>query len=382
MAEERGETHVARVASVLGLALLGDSLLYVVLPLHAAAFGVTIAWVGVLLSANRFVRIFAYGAVAEVGRRMGLRWLTIAGAVGATLSTAAYGLWANGEALLIARIAWGLSFAALNLTTLAYAVREAGRAGRRVGTTRSISAMGPVLSLTVGAWLVSQTGPQGVFVWLAAVTAIAIPLAWMLPELPQPSERRPASLLPWPSSIDLWGFAVGFAIDGIFVMTLSVLLSGFVSLESAVLTGGALLATRRLVEVFMGPVGGTLGDRWGASRMILVFGAALSAGLMLLAGGQIHAGAIVIVLAHGVLTTLGPVLVAERNPGSHLARLSVFTTWRDLGAAIGPLVAGFAAGAMNLDLVYLGLAGLLVVVLLIDAVSWHRRPKPAASRAP
>src|SRR5262245_62114907 len=83
---------VTRVAAVMALALLGDSLLYVVLPLHAAAFGVSFAWVGVLLSANRLVRIFAYGAIAEVGRRAGPRRLTIAAAIAATVSTAAYGV--------------------------------------------------------------------------------------------------------------------------------------------------------------------------------------------------------------------------------------------------------------------------------------------------
>ncbi|HEY8171881.1 MAG TPA: hypothetical protein VIH21_02240 [Dehalococcoidia bacterium] len=31
---------------VLALALLGDSLLYAVLPLHAATFGISLAWVG------------------------------------------------------------------------------------------------------------------------------------------------------------------------------------------------------------------------------------------------------------------------------------------------------------------------------------------------
>src|SRR5215203_4723180 len=45
---------------VLALALLGDSLLYAVLPLHAATFGISLAWVGVLLSANRVIRLFVY----------------------------------------------------------------------------------------------------------------------------------------------------------------------------------------------------------------------------------------------------------------------------------------------------------------------------------
>jgi DHA1 family inner membrane transport protein len=357
---------VTGVAAVMGLALLGDSLLYVVLPIHAAAFGVSFAWVGVLLSANRLVRIFAYGAIAALAHHTGARRLTIAAAIAATLSTAAYGVCTSEGPLLAARIVWGLAFGALNLTMLAYAVRDAARAGRRVGISRSISGLGPVLSLTLGAWLVGYVGPQGIFIALALVTATSIPLAWTLPELSGRRDDRPRSLLPWPSRLDLWSFAVGFGIDGIFVMTLSVLLSGVVSLESAVLTSGLLLATRRLVEVLVAPVGGVLGDRWGAGRMLLLFGIALAAGSSAIAAGWVYSGAITIVLAHGVLTTLGPVLVAERNRSNHMAPLSVFVTWRDFGAALGPLVAGLSIGYVSLPLLYAGLAGLVLLPLLVD----------------
>ena len=58
---------------VMSLALLGDALLYAVLPLHAAAFGISLAWVGILLSANRIVRVFAYGAIARLGHQFGQR---------------------------------------------------------------------------------------------------------------------------------------------------------------------------------------------------------------------------------------------------------------------------------------------------------------------
>ena len=65
-------------SSLLSLALLGDALIYAVLPLHAEAFGVNLVWVGVLLSATRFVRVFAYGGIARLSQRIGLRRLCIA----------------------------------------------------------------------------------------------------------------------------------------------------------------------------------------------------------------------------------------------------------------------------------------------------------------
>ena len=46
---------------VLSLSLFGDALLYVILPVHANAFGVSMFMVGLLLAVNRIIRIFAYG---------------------------------------------------------------------------------------------------------------------------------------------------------------------------------------------------------------------------------------------------------------------------------------------------------------------------------
>jgi hypothetical protein len=44
---------------VSSLSLLGDALLYVLLPAHADAFGVSLAMVGFLLAINRIIRTFA-----------------------------------------------------------------------------------------------------------------------------------------------------------------------------------------------------------------------------------------------------------------------------------------------------------------------------------
>ncbi|MGZ0190241.1 MAG: hypothetical protein ACKVH0_19945, partial [Alphaproteobacteria bacterium] len=60
-------------SSIMSLALLGDALLYAVLPAYAADFGLTLPWVGVMLSANRFVRVFAYGLIARVTQAVGVR---------------------------------------------------------------------------------------------------------------------------------------------------------------------------------------------------------------------------------------------------------------------------------------------------------------------
>src|SRR5262245_20806734 len=94
---------VVRVAAVMSLALMGDALIYVVLPLHAADFGITFAWVGILLSANRIIRILGYGAIARLAQRLGARRTTVVAAIAGTISTAVYGLCPGEAPLLIAR---------------------------------------------------------------------------------------------------------------------------------------------------------------------------------------------------------------------------------------------------------------------------------------
>jgi len=51
-------------------------------------------------------------------------------------------------------------------------------------------------------------------------------------------------LLPKPHALDWLFFAVGFAVDGVFAMT--IILADLVSLEAAILGGGVVLSLRRV----------------------------------------------------------------------------------------------------------------------------------------
>ena len=57
----------------LGLSLPADVVLYLLLPMYASQFGVTLAEAGMLLAANRLVRIAGYGFVARFYARNGIR---------------------------------------------------------------------------------------------------------------------------------------------------------------------------------------------------------------------------------------------------------------------------------------------------------------------
>ena len=108
----------------LAFAQPGDTLLYLLLPLHHAAFGITLAEAGLLLAANRLVRIAGYSWVARFYAEHGPRSACLLAALGSVLSSLGYGLLSGIWGLLIARLLWGLSFAAMNIATQALATAE------------------------------------------------------------------------------------------------------------------------------------------------------------------------------------------------------------------------------------------------------------------
>jgi MFS family permease len=332
---------VALSGAVLGLGLLGDTLIYAVLPLYHAEWGITLAMVGVLLSLNRWVRLLANSLIAAIGEHVGARQMMIMAAVGSVVATTCYGL-DGGEALQIgARMLWGISFAALNLGSLAYAVADRANAGKRVGASRGLIGMIQASCFVGGALLVLQVGPRNVFLVLGAITLLAVVAAAMLPPLhAEPTDRR-GFRLPKPHRLEVWGFLLGFSGDGVFLLTLAFLLKDSVTSVAPIMATSLVLSLRCLVEATGGPVGGWMGDRFGARPVAVVTGSVLVLGYFLIAGHVDVVGSVVIVLTRGLYNTLIPVMVMQRVTGGYLSSQASYSTWRDFGAAVGPLTAPF-----------------------------------------
>jgi len=354
---------------VLSIVLMGDALIYVVLPVSAEAFGIGLVWVGVLLSANRFVRIVSYGAIGHAAMAGGLRLTTVVACVGGASSTVMYWLFDGGWLLLIARLLWGLSFAALTLTTLAYAVADRRRAGTRVGLSRAIQQFGPVFALTAGAWLAGELGPKTAFLCLGLASFAALPFALALPrKRAEPRHGKPR-WLPRPRLLDWLFFAVGFAVDGVFAMTIALVLADLVSYEAAILGGGIVLSLRRVGDAVFAPLGGWVGDRVGTEKALFVATLLTLAGLAAIALGQVYAGSGAVVVGRAAIAALGPAAVAARNrPDQVMHRLATMQTWRDFGAALGPLLSGFFLGAFAMPAIYGALVLILTVALLAQIV--------------
>ena len=371
---------VATSSSILSLALVGDALIYAVLPVHAESFGIDLVWVGVLLSANRFVRVFAYGWIAGLGQRFGLRRLCIVALLAAIVSTALYGLATGAAALLLARILWGLAFAGLLLVTLGYAVHDRARVGSRLGWSRTIQHVGPILALVAGAWLTGFLGPRTVFVWLALVTATAIPLALSLP-VDRTGGEAPISTrsLGRPTLIDLLFALQGFGVDGVFAVSITLLLAQELPLDLAVMSGASLLAVRHVCDAVGAPLFGASGDRHGTGRILVVSMACTAVGFIGIASGFTIAGALLMLFFRSALAVLGPAVVVRRMSATQsvIGDLARMHAWRDLGAAVGPLVTGLLLTVTSAELLH-GVVGALVTVGMLAWASDQRRRTPVA----
>jgi hypothetical protein len=250
----------------------------------------------------------------------------------------------------------------LNVTTTAYAIGDGQRTGSRVGLNRAISTLGPTLALSAGAWLALSLGPRDVFVAMGVVGLLAVPLALTLPrELATNSSNAGRAGTRWrPSSLNVLFFA-NSVIDGAFAMTLSLLFAGKLSLTSALLSAGLILAFQRFMIVVLSLV----------PCVVVVIG-----GLFALAHGVLYPAAITIVIARALLATTGPVLAASERSGTTIERLAAFATWVDSGLAVGPLISGVAVARFGLPALYQGLAVAIGTTLVVHLVA-RRQVSPA-----
>lgn len=333
---DRNSRHAAMA---LGLSLPGDTVLYLLLPMFAPAFGVTLPEAGVLLAANRLVRIAGYGMVAKFYARNGERLTCSLAVMAAAVCALGYATFTGFVALLLLRLLWGLAFAALNLATQALATAEPEGAARRAGRSRAFTALGPMLALPLGGACALWLGPRVIFFVFAAVAVVGLLVTLQLPTAPhgEPPATKKAR---FPGSLDTWSFIEGLVLDGLFIIGLSYLGRDLLP-GNPVIVAGLLLSVRYLAEILLGSVGGRMAEKYGIEILLVGLSVLTSAALVGFGFGWLWTCSLVIVILRALLLPLLPALVALRTPGpGRIQALATRSVWRDMGAGMGPVLAG------------------------------------------
>jgi MFS family permease len=361
----KGYSETVIAAACLGLVWLGDALIYVVLPLYPAAFGLEVASVAILLSVNRVIRIVGYGWVSPLSRRFGANTLTAAACAAGAISTLAYGLTTGFALLFVARLMWGGAYGVINLTNTAYAYGDGQRAGTRIGLNRAVSTLGPVLALGLGGWLVTLVGPQHVFVIYGLVGLIALPLALSLPRLRQTVGDVPAAAKGrWtPSALNLLFFVVALGADGVFTATISTLLADIIPVTSALIGAGLLLAAQRFLSVILSFISGPIVDRLKAHRMLTPCGVAIAIGLGAIALGHVYAGSVVLIVGRVIFAIVGPIVAAQQS-SDRIGAIAAYATWSDCGLAAGAFIGIMGMEWLGYPITYAVLGAVTVATIL------------------
>jgi MFS family permease len=381
------------------LSLFGDLTLYTVLPSRREVAGLSLAAVGIMLGANRLIRIPGNPIIGAIFDRVGRRKLFLLGMTLAVLSTLGYGLLSGFVPFLITRLAWGLAWTLLNVGGIAmiHDISTPANRGRLSGAYNAWMLAGFAVGPLLGGFLVDLVGFRETMQLYAVITAVGWLVALLaLPETyrpPRARETRGADRVRKRRTTDtihmglvqlrervrqapavdrhlqailLLVLLFQFAGEGIALSTFNLLLEhrfgatlrlGTLAIGVASATG-ILAALRSLIAAGAGPLAGLIADRRhnrsGVLAGSLVVGI-LGFGLLSVARSLplILLGVIVSAIsAGGGMAGLSAAL-GDRTVG-HRRGLVVgaFATAGDIGSALGPLLAYTLAATVPVSWAY------------------------------
>ena len=325
----------------LSFASFGDAFLYPFLPQNAEVMDIPVVWIGLLLSINRFIRIGFNPVVIRLFAMYGVRAVTIVASGLAIASTIGYGLGWGLFSLITFRIIWGMSFAILRLSTLAYAFDQE-YVGTALGISRSIQEAGPMLALWWGPLLLNYFSVANTFLMLGLISGPSILYALALPKLKYAHKIKYKIRLSLPSLLNTMTFVSSFIVEGVLIIVAGVLLTrNYPSLSLLAITSmaGAYLAYRRFCSILFAPYGGVLADKVGFQRVFNYSMLLIIVGLISIIVGWTAVGLIIIFSFNSINSAMAPG-GASHTETDKIKAVAVNASWRDFGAAIGALTGG------------------------------------------
>ncbi|MFC6752992.1 MFS transporter [Halorubrum tibetense] len=374
----------------------GGGVVFPILPNLGAVLGISAFMVGVILSANRWVRLvanapagalvdrygtrkpFVYGLLIEGIATFGyvialsmppaasLRWLAealpviaigsfVVGADEWFLSVAF--LVAPETWFVLARVLWGLGSAAVFATayTIAADVSDSGDRGTNMGVVRGGITMGFPAGLVLGGVVSSLAGNVAAFVVAALFALLASVVAYRLvPETHVTTAGERASVKPWDvdtsvpaMTVGLVNFGLMFAYIGALFATLVLFLGAndisLFGLDEQGTSGVFMAGTVIAASVFM-LAGGRFSDTRDSRTPVLVGFLVVSfVGFLLLAraGSTVDLALACVFIGAGQGGTSGPMmaLLADLTPDERMGRASgTNNVLGDVGGGLGPMI--------------------------------------------
>ena len=379
------------------LAGVAGGIAFPILPIVGVQAGLSLPFIGVILAANRAMRVLTSPIVGALADRFGGRRTLIAGLVLQIAVMILYTLGITtghpGIFFLLGRMVHGPGSACVFVAGQALALHAGGKTqgGRTAGIVRAAMGVGVPLGLVAGGIVSDRWGNATTFESALVGVAVAALVAWWLvPDLRVAvpgsfglSEIFKAMADRRLLAIGALTFAVSFSAQGMVLTTLSLLahargvsLLGFGDKGTSSLLMGLMVVVSALTM----PLAGRWGDRHRAHAAIALAGLiALVPSLVLIALAStatgLLAGIALMGLGSGALSPSLLALVGDLVPRDRRGvAVGVLQLWGDIGGTLGPLV-GTVLFAGSLRAPYLVTAVLLACFIPLAArlVRWNAR---------
>ncbi len=375
------------------LAGMAGGLVFPILPIVAMEHGLSLPFIGVILAANRAVRVVSSPFVGSFADRFGARRMLLFGLAVQTVVLALFGLGdvtgIVGPFFLAGRLLHGLSSASVFIAAQALALHAGGAAqgGRAAGTVRASIVLGVPIGLAAGGLLSEAIGDAMTFAVAGCAVLVALVVASVrVPDLRSPFERdtsfretlramRDRRLV----AIGVLNMILNFAFGGMILATIALLVH---ARDLSVLgrneqgTAGLLMALAITVDAATTPLAGRIGDRWRAHARVATVAMLLVVAGLAVVGSSAHVGGVAagLVLIGLGAAGLGPsllvlmgALVPRERRGTAVGLLQLCG---DAGGVLGPIV-GTALLPHDVGIPYIATAG--VVACFVPLAAWLAR---------
>ena len=374
-------------------------MLYVVMPSSPELWSLTIVQIGILLSANRFIRLITNPLSAVCIEKYGIYNPFKIALIASLVVLVIYATSSGFTLLLLARLLWGTCWSILRLVSqwVASDQSDDNNLGFNHSSNASIIRLGSIGGALFGGILSDFIGYRYAIA-IFGIFTVASYFCWTrkstyagINTQTSSSPRGNGFFLVLKDvkvlSIGICGLVVGLAFSGLLGSTLGHFLRFnfgtefniiYITIGVASLTG-ILLGFKSSAEVFVGPFAGLLSDKYGRLRTLLISASVFSVGLSLL--GLFDSLLVIyallflaftggVMLMMQLLSLVG--VIAEGDRKSDI--FSCYNTFQDVGSAIGPFMGLSLIQGENLGTIYL-LSGLLVYFLIICLCFYYRNTR-------
>ncbi|MBP3039434.1 MFS transporter [Bacillaceae bacterium Marseille-Q3522] len=353
------------VSIVTALCLVGDSFLYIALPIYWKDAGLTSIWqVGLLLSINRFIRLPANPVIGWFYQRMSLKTGLLIAVVIGSLTTLGYGVVKGFIGWIILRALWGIAWSFFRiggLSTVVHYADEKNR-GKAMGLYNGLYRLGSLVGMLAGGVLVPFFGLSAIAIVFGSISIIGIPLIFVSLKTSDKESKNLSSSKKELQSLHfnrsafmviISGFFLTMLIQGVFTSTLSTLIKHHFGVQiplfgitiGVTALAGLILAARWVWEPFLGSLFGKWSDGSKGRIPLLnvsLFIASITYGLLSVKIPIFIWIAVVLItmISATSLTTLTDSLAGDiAKTTNAVAFLTLYSIIQDVGAAIGPIIA-------------------------------------------